>query len=75
MDNLLRQFNSDYNTKVALLSFIREFIDKEALDKMYKKEDVSHIADANKLIIDAFEHLETLYGIKQQPKETTNQSR
>lgn len=75
MDTTLRQFNGDVNTKEELLSFITEYINQTAIDRMYKKEDVSHIADAKSLIDGAFEELENIYGIKNKQKEVANQAR
>lgn len=75
MQEILRRFNGDIQTKEALLAFIQDYIGDEALDKMYKKEDVSHIADAHELIIKAFEQLETLYAIKKESDTTINQAR
>ena len=75
MRELLRQFNADGATKEALLEFIVNFINEEALNKMYKKEDVSHIGDAYALINGAFESLETTYGIQTKQNTPTNQAR
>lgn len=73
--DILRRFNGDEQTKQALLEFIHTIINDEALDKMYKRIDVSHIADAKILIDKAFEQLNTQYGIKEQPAENINQAR
>lgn len=68
IDNNLRQFNGDISTKEAVLAFIHDYIDKKALEMMYKKENVEHISDAVKLVDGAFEQLEINYGIQQKPK-------
>lgn len=73
--DILRRFNGDEQTKQALQEFIHAVINDEALDMMYKKMDVSHIADAKTLIDKAFEQLNTQYGIKEQPAANTNQAR
>jgi hypothetical protein len=75
MDNLLRQFNGDVHTKEALQSFIDEVIATEALDRLYKGEDVSHIKDAHALIDKAFEVLNDQYGIKTKTSEGDNEAR
>lgn len=73
----LQVFNGDFHTKEALIEFIHEFIDSEALKRIYsdKVEDVYAVADARKLIDGAFEALADHYGIKSTQKETTNQAR
>lgn len=73
--DILRRFNGDEQTKQALLEFIHAVINDEALDKMYKRIDVSHISDAKELIDKAFDELNNQYGIKEQPAANTNQAR
>jgi len=75
MQELLRQFNGDFNTKEALKAFIIDVINQEAIEKMYKREDVSHIADATELIEKAFDKLETTYGIQTKQTLPINQAR
>lgn len=71
----LKRFNDDQATKEEVRNFIYEVINQEALDKMYKGEDVSHIKDAKELIDKAFDTLEEMYAIKL-PKETpTNEAK
>lgn len=71
----LQSFNADTRTKEELLDFIHEFIARKALERMYRKEDVSHIADAKDLIDGAFEELSNIYEPKPKTKEPTNDSR
>ncbi len=71
----LRQFNGDVNTKEMVRAFMLDFIDKTALERMYKGEDVSHIKDAVKLIDGAFDELNHIYGIKTKPQPITNQAK
>ena len=75
MPDYLRQFNGDYHTKELVIAFIMDFINEEALRLMYEKKDVSHIADAVHLINKSFEHLENIYGIKEQKPTSTNQAK
>lgn len=75
MQEHLRRFNGDVHTKEALVAFIRDFIDSEALKRVYAKEDVAAVSDARKLIDGAFEALENEYGIKQPTKPEGNPSR
>jgi len=71
----LRTFNGDVATKEALLEFIMDFINEEALKKMYAKQDVSHIGDAVSLVNGAFESLEINYGIQIKQNTPTNEAR
>ena len=75
MNNLLDVFNGDRNTKEALKEFMLSVIEQEALERMFKGEDVSHIKDAKLLLDKTFEELENAFTIKQKPRETTNQAR
>lgn len=74
-DDILRRFNGDLNTKEALVNFIIEVINDEALEKMYKGESVAHIKDAKNLIDKAFQQLDILYGINIQQTKNTNQAK
>lgn len=73
--DFLRTFNGDVHTKEALKEFIFDCINEEALDKMFKREDVTHIADARELIEKAFDKLNTIYGIPTKQTTPTNQAR
>lgn len=73
--NLLLRFNGDVHLKEALLGFIDDVIAEEALNRMYEKKDVSHIADAHTLIRLAFQKLNVEFGPKQQEKAITNEAR
>ncbi len=75
MDSLLIRFNGDVHTKEAFKEFLIAFINQEALEKMYKREDVSHIADAKDLVDRAFEQLAIDYAIPDKERENTNTSK
>lgn len=69
MNNLLGQFNNDFHTRDALMEFFSDYVDAQALDKLYKGEDVSHVKQAKELIMGAFDYLKDLYAIPTKPKE------
>jgi len=50
-------------------------IEQEALQRMFKGEDVSHIRDAKLLLDKTFEELDNAFTIKPKPRDTTNQAR
>lgn len=75
MDTILRTFTGDVHTKEAVKEFIIEVIKTEGLEKMFAKEDVSHVAEAYDLINKAFEQLDQTYGIKERPTTPTNQAK
>lgn len=73
---ILQRFNGDTHTKEALIEYIHSVIDDEALERVYKKLDVSTVADARKLIDLAFEKLEDEFAIKQpKPEPTINHAK
>lgn len=74
-DDILRRFNGDISTKEALIDFLMEVINDEALEKMYKGDDVSHIKDAKNLIDKAFQQLDIIYGITIQQTKNSNQAK
>lgn len=64
------------HTKAALIEYMENVIANVAIERMYAKQDVSHIADAHELLNKVFEQLDTDYGIKpKQKKDPTNQAR
>jgi len=73
--SLLQSFNGDFATKEALLEYIHAHINTTALERMYRKEDVSHIADAKELIDSAFNQLEEDFGIKVKQNAVTNEAK
>ena len=75
MNNALEVFNGDRNTKQALKEFMLSVIEQEALQRIFKGEDVSHIRDAKLLLDKTFEELDNAFTIKPKPRDTTNQAR
>lgn len=74
MDSILARFNGDKNTKETVRTYFLMQFDKEALEMMYRKENVAHFADARILLEKAFETLDTEYGVQNTPVEETNQA-
>jgi hypothetical protein len=72
---ILQKFNGDTHTKEALIEFMSDTIDREALSRMYEGKDVSHIKDAKELLIKCFQDLEEEFKIKDKLKEVVNESR
>lgn len=73
--DVLRKFNNDVATKDEFKAFVMSVINQEALEKMYKGENVSHIKDAKELLDKAFVTLEKLYEPTVQAEEPTNHAR
>ncbi len=70
-DEILSRFNGDFNTKDALIEYLHNHIAVKALEKIYKREDISGIADAKEIIDSAFEQLTIDYGIKEKTNKPT----
>lgn len=75
MDTLLRQFNGDVHTKEAVIEYLTDFIAAEGVRRIFRREDVSAVADAKDLIDKAFEALKDQYAIPTKEKAPTNQAR
>lgn len=71
---LLRRFSADPHTKDAVKAFMEAFIDDYALDIIYKKGDITGVADARDIIRKAFDQIIFDYGKKEEQKESPNQS-
>ncbi len=74
-ERLLQQFTNDPHTRNEVLNFIVSYINSEAINMIYSKQDVSGIADAKKLIEGAFDNLITQYGIKAKAQKSVNEAR
>jgi hypothetical protein len=72
---LLNQFYNDEQTRNELIEFIHNFIDQEAISRVYNREDVSAVADARELIDLAFSELQNIYEPKNKVAQRKNQSR
>jgi hypothetical protein len=63
----------DFYRNKVMRDAVRQYIDdcfvKEAVEKMFNREDVTHIADAKELLDKAFSSMEVDFGAK---KETNN---
>ena len=75
MDKFLSQFNGDMHTKEALIEFFHQFIDSEALKKVYAGEDTAPMKEAREIIDNGFEYLKDLYAVPTKQKENTNEAR
>lgn len=73
--DILSQFINNQQMKDAMIGFMHEFIDKEALKRVYAMEKSESIAEARKFLDSAFEELTHKYGPKQQPTGTENLAR
>lgn len=72
--DILRIFQGDATTKEALIDFLYQSIDREALTRMYNGEDVSHIKDAKYLITKCFNEDET-YQLPTKQHDPVNHSK
>lgn len=54
------------------MEFLFEVIDTEALNRLYKREDATGMADAREIIVEAFAKLEREYGERKQEPTHTN---
>jgi hypothetical protein len=75
MSQLLNQFYNDEHLREELLAYLHNFIDEEALKRVYAKEDVSAVADARSLIDSAFSNLEDEYAPRNKTPIAKNQAR
>jgi hypothetical protein len=72
--NQLQRFNTDKANKQTLLEYIHDFIDREALKRVYGNESVSSVSEARKLIDLAFENLDIIYA-KEPERKLTNDAK
>lgn len=74
MASSLEEFYRDEGMRKNVHSFLVDFLEKEAIKKVFDREDVAGVAEAKSVIDKAFEEMETLFSPK--PKsDTKDQSR
>ena len=72
---LLQQFNNDVHLRNEVIAFLNDFIEQEAVKRVYAREDVSAVADAKELVDLAFAELNNLYGIKDKAPKPISQAK
>ena len=75
MQELLRQFNGDEQTKNAILSYCVKYFENNIILQAREGKDVKSLAEAINQLEKAFEQLSIDYDVKQRPTEEINQSR
>jgi len=74
----LQEFYRDTDTKDNVKNYLIEFLESEAVKKVFDKssfEEISAIGSAKEIIEKAFDNLENLFPSKVKAKEQINQSR
>ncbi len=71
----LLQFYNDKDTKENVYNYLIQELEKEAIKRVFEKEDVSAVADAKEIIDNAFANLEVLFDKKAEKKKPINEAR
>lgn len=71
----LKQFYFDTETKENVKNYLIEFLEKEALEKVFAGDEVLGFCEAKRVIEKAFYNLEVLFDTKPQAKEKINEAR
>lgn len=72
--NILKRFYDDEHTREAVKAFFKETMDELALFKIYNREDVSGLADAEEIVETVFIKLEEEFG-SQKHSNLNNEAR
>lgn len=70
---MLSEFYRNEAMREAVKEYLTNFFSQEAVKRVFAREDVSHIADAQDLMLSAFDNLELLYARKRK-KEITEEA-
>ncbi|HDO20096.1 MAG TPA: hypothetical protein ENG81_01035 [Candidatus Bathyarchaeota archaeon] len=71
----LREFYNNKDQKENVYNYLIDELQKEAVIRVFLKEDTTGIADAKIVIDKAFSNLDTLFDSKAEPKEQVNEAR
>lgn len=72
--NPIQRFNNDTTTKGMVLDYVLQYLDKLALEKVYKGEGTSEIRQAKITIEQAFAQMDADFKVVE-PREPVNESR
>ncbi len=72
---MLKEFYTNESMRNDVKNYLIDFLKIQAIDKTFKREDTSAIAEAKEIIDKAFEELEVLFSPKAAEKENRNQAR
>lgn len=72
---MLKEFYTNESMRNDVKNYLIDFLKIQAIDKTFKREDTSAIAEAKEIIDKAFEELEVLFSPKVAEKENRNQAR
>lgn len=75
MSSALKDFYLNEVMRNDVKTYLIDFLKAQAIEKVFAKEDVSGIADANEVINKAFENLEVLFTPESEVKEIKNEAR
>lgn len=64
----LNQFYQDKATCETVKAFMKQVLDREALERVYQSKPTSDLAEAWLMIEKTFTELDALYGEKKKPK-------
>lgn len=70
----LQEFYNDKDTKDNVQAYLVDFLEKEAVRKVFAKEDVSAVAEAKEMIDKAFDNMDLMFQKKEVIKNIINQS-
>jgi len=71
----LQRFYNDKDTKDNVHNYLIDYLEKEAIRRVFDREDVSAVADAKEVIDKAFDNLEVLFDPKVGKTEQINEAR
>lgn len=71
----LVEFWSDKDTKNNVHKYLIEYLEQEAIKKVFAREDVTAVADAREIIDHAFDHMDVMFESKPKENLSINQSR
>jgi len=72
---MLKDFFLNENMRNDVKTYLIDFLKSQAIEKAFAKEDVSGVAEANEVILKAFENLEILFAPEIESKEIKNEAR
>lgn len=75
MQLLLKKFHSDAEMREAVKEYITLYFSDMVIEKTFKREDVTHMADAKEAIDGAFDNLDVMFNPKAKKNKNVNEAR
>lgn len=75
LPSALKDFYLNEVMRDDVKAYLIDYLKMQAIEKSFKREDTSAIAEAKEILDNAFDNLEIMFAPQSEPKEIKNEAR